>query len=56
MQEILRHLCRGWHGFVMIVKSASDAGERLSAEDLDWLRKAHVELEAVIQQQQRLDR
>lgn len=53
-QEVLRHLTRGWHGFVRILTQATAAGISVPPEEITRLERMQSELADVIAQQRRL--
>lgn len=54
MQEVIHHLVCGWHGFVRILRQATDAKVKFTQDDMTRLEAMKVEFEEVLARQGRL--
>lgn len=50
-REMLRHLSRGWQGFIGILAKASAAGILIGADEVERLERMQAELAQVISRQ-----
>lgn len=52
IEEILRHLSHGWHGFIRIMARATREGVKLPEAEIERLRKMQTEIAEIIRQQE----
>lgn len=55
MEEILRHLARGWQGFVGVMAKATADKVKLSRDELERLERLQAELAEVIRRQREMN-
>jgi hypothetical protein len=55
MEDVLRHLVRGWQGFVGILFTATTQGVKLPPDELERLKLMRNDIEQVIARQEQMD-
>lgn len=52
MEDVLRHLVRGWSGFIDVLLRATEQGTKLPREELNMLKQMQSQVSKVISRQE----